>query len=502
VSSPRGRPAGVAALAKKRLQRQRAMATPLWWRTYSTGVANAQRQRAAIISEYEAHACSSAVLAMTRSAARAARVDVERARQHAAHAVQHVGAGVAMTQTKSLHVLISAALLVACSQVACSQGRTAGERRTNDRQLRAQCYSLITFGARTGVVVDLDDTGRVLVDEGDPGGAFVWRSGKMTEMAPLGTASGVDVTDMNNRGEVVGASGSSAVLWRDGVPLGISTSGVRASANAINDLGHVVGGRQDNDGLWHAFMFRDGATTELAAPGRSVVAKGINATDDVVAYEITEPEAELVRGLLFRKGALVELGDGFIPGSLQINARGQVLGTMRGSDGHLHAMLWTDGALRDLAPGRGRDVWAARLNDRGEVVGGTHEVLTEFPFGTVLPFKWSGGVFTALPVTALAGAPFDLDERGNVVGHLYWRTGSRAALWNDGGASMLPDLSGPGALHPHAVANRINESGVIAGSDWNSDGVRQPFVLLPDQCPGQSPPDAGPTEPPPEEPTE
>lgn len=396
-----------------------------------------------------------------------------------------------MAESKLL--LAGVALLV----VACGSEHVSRQSRI-DRESRGACYSFVSLGNRPGVVVDLDDSGRVLVRSPGPDAAyaFVWHAGALTELPPVGAAMSVDVTDLNNAGDVVGSSGDSAVEWQAGVAHAIPTPGRRSVAHAINDAGHAVGGYEDDDGRWHAFIHRDGATSELPTPGRSVVAVGINESDDVLAYETTSDTT--VRALLLRKGTVVEVGEGFDKSSLQINARGQILGNARLGDGHVHAMLWTEGVLRDLAPDRGRDVWAARLNDRGDVVGHTDETLPTFPFSTVLPFRWSAGVFTVLDSQGfLAGEALDLDERGNAVGHLFWRTGSRAALWSDGVATVLPDASGPSALHPHAVADRINESGVIAGSDAVTDDVRHPFVLIPERCP---PNDAGPPEP--DEPTE
>lgn len=52
-----------------------------------------------------------------------------------------------------------------------------------------------------------------------------------------------------------------------------------------------------------------------------------------------------------------------------------------------------------------------------------------------------------------------------------------------------------GAADLAQVADRINESGVIVGSDVGSDGVRHPYVLIPDRCPPSSN-DGGPPEPP------
>ena len=102
---------------------------------------------------------------------------------------------------------------------------------------------------------------------------FVWTRGKLTHIGDL--PGGIDwsvANDINNRGQVVGASeaeaGREAVLWEDGnlMSLGdLPGANVDSYAYAINDWGVVVGQGRTDAGI-RPFIWRNGTMRELPIP--------------------------------------------------------------------------------------------------------------------------------------------------------------------------------------------------------------------------------------------
>jgi probable HAF family extracellular repeat protein len=70
---------------------------------------------------------------------------------------------------------------------------------------------------------------------------------------------------------------------------------------------------------------------------------------------------------LWYHGEIKDLGTlpgGSRSGAYNINAAGWIAGWSDDADGEAHAVVWRDGVIRDLGPGR-----AVGINNRGQVVG-------------------------------------------------------------------------------------------------------------------------------------
>ncbi|HXL06107.1 MAG TPA: hypothetical protein VN964_04215 [Gemmatimonadales bacterium] len=134
-----------------------------------------------------------------------------------------------------------------------------------------------TLGGATSIAHDLNENGAVVglaeTKTGEPR-AFVWTATDgMRDLGTLGAAS--MALGINNRTEVVGGSGH-AFLWTAGAGMiDVGTLGGRTScANAINDLGCIVGASQTGDSdarglpVTHAFLRTpDGRMLDLGTLG-------------------------------------------------------------------------------------------------------------------------------------------------------------------------------------------------------------------------------------------
>lgn len=169
---------------------------------------------------------------------------------------------------------------------------------------------------------------------------------------PAGDSSGA-ATALNNRGQVVGISGicdravgrftaAHAVLWERGRVIDIGNLGGVAwnTPMAINERGEVVGFSNvsaADGGAFHAHAFhwsRGGGLRDLGTlPGDThSQALGMNNLGDAVGVSC-DADFTLCRGVLWRNGAIIDLGtrlmpgyDGQIVGALDINDFGRITG--------------------------------------------------------------------------------------------------------------------------------------------------------------------------------
>jgi len=236
---------------------------------------------------------------------------------------------------------------------------------------------------------------------------FVWEGGVMRALPTLGGNNGF-ATGANNRGQVVGWAENTvhdptcvppqvlqfrAVLWRSGgdqiqelPPLPGDTSG---AATAINDRGQIVGisGTCDQAvGRFtaaHAVLWENGIPTDIGNLGGDTwnTAMAINERGDIVGFASQpgdDPDNPLLRAFLWtRRGCIRNLGT--LPGDVYseahgINERGQVVGTSCDVDGNCRAFLWQDGVMKDLnalvAPGYTAVLTTAQdVNDQGVITG-------------------------------------------------------------------------------------------------------------------------------------
>ncbi|MDR3436487.1 hypothetical protein, partial [Telmatospirillum sp.] len=282
--------------------------------------------------------------------------------------------------------------------------------------------------------------------------AFVWQNGAMTDLGLLpnsyldGYVS--DASAINGQGQVVGqATGSPSmvdhlVLWQNGTATVLGDPQHFGYANAINDLGQVVGvtgPAYTSLGMPRAFLWQNGVMADLGAlPG----ATGTN-------------------------------GWGFLSNAKGINNAGQVVGwSMTSSGTSEHAFLWQNGTMTDLGVlSRGSSSEALAINDEGQIVGDTS--FGSATGGTVTHATlWQKGSLIDLDGNSSSSGAIAIDGAGDIVG---W-AGTSAMLWHHGTMINLNLFLSAGSGWVLTKATGINDSGQIIGQGTHG-GVSSAFVL-------------------------
>jgi uncharacterized membrane protein len=255
------------------------------------------------------------------------------------------------------------------------------------------------------------------------------------------------VYDINNQGQVVGREFPyNAVMWDNGELITLWELG---EAQAINERGQVVGRRFLTD-HWGIVLWDNGemvTVTEAASYDEDVWAAGINNRGQVVGWTYDRRSRQST-AWLWEKGELITLWE--LGQARAINDRGQVVGTKSGA-GHV---LWDKGEITPLGFAAG--IGPTAINNRGQVVG---------LYGHGSTYLWDNGEVITLPFT-----PFDINDRGQVVGQLHGSESYQAVLWDKGELTVL--WEGPASP---SQAGDINNRGQVAGT--TSEGSTWKVVL-------------------------
>jgi probable HAF family extracellular repeat protein len=235
---------------------------------------------------------------------------------------------------------------------------------------------------------------------------FAWKNGVMKALPTLGGHNGF-ATGANDRGQIVGWAENTvhdptcvppqvlqfhAVIWgpEEGRvrPLPPLPGDSSSAGTAINDRGQVVGisGTCDQAvGRFtarHAVLWEDGTVNDIGAIGGETwnTPMAINQQGDVVGFASlpgSDPDDPVLHAIFWsRDGGIRDLGT--LPGDATseahgINGRRQVVGLSCGAS-DCRAFLWEDGVMTDLntlvAPGYSGHLYMAQdVNDIGEITG-------------------------------------------------------------------------------------------------------------------------------------
>jgi probable HAF family extracellular repeat protein len=246
-----------------------------------------------------------------------------------------------------------------------------------------------TLGGNNGDVADIDGSGQLVLGFAettfhDPTciapqvlgfEAFLWnrRTNNIQVLPPLAGDSITAAFDMNNNGEVAGASGicttglapSSAihaVIWRNGIPIDLGNLGGNISniAFGLNNHEQVVGiSALSDDTTVHAFLWQDGQIMDLGAlPGDTFSFVGNINDQGQVPIQSCDVNFNC-RAAIWENGVMTDMNTLIPPNTPLylvlagwVNSRGQIVGGAVDQNGNLVPFLATpvgDGMANELS---------------------------------------------------------------------------------------------------------------------------------------------------------
>ena len=278
---------------------------------------------------------------------------------------------------------------------------------------------------------------------------------------------------INDRGQVVGESGSRAFIWDEKSGIrDLGTDSTRLSrAFHINNLGQVVGGCYSYNSQFQSLSSQDAYVRQpdgeinylRTLPGETNLTWSVSINDSGMAVGTTYAApyappyyADIIGVRWNTLEDTIEassLGRGFIP--VDVNDNGQVVGHYKDSGGNWHVLLWEqESGCADT----GLSVPAHAINNRGQIIGGEGGW-----------YVWDSATRKILYTGD--GYGNDISDDGHVVGYFGGSDSTdHAFVWDPVGG--LVDLGAD------ARAYGINEHGSIVGQA-NVAGEWHAFMWTP-----------------------
>ncbi len=321
-------------------------------------------------------------------------------------------------------------------------------------------------------------------------------------------AAGYSITDLgsgtipygiNNSGQVAGvaafgAGTAHAFLYSNGAMTDLGTLGgtTYSTASAINDNGQVAGFAYAATDNVRSFLYSNGAMTDLGTLGGTrTLAYGINNNGQVVGFSDAAQGAPngTLHAFLFSNGAMTDLTNlsftapdkPVLAEATGINNSGQVAGVGYANYGTtIHALLYSNGSLIDLGTLGGAFSYAYGINNSGQVVGYADTV--GFLDAYAHAFLYSNG--SMIDLGTLGGTysvAYGINNKGQVVGISATTVNgpSTAFLYSNGTMTDLNSLLPVGSDWHLDVAYGINDAGQITGFGYNSLNGDTGFLLTP-----------------------
>jgi probable HAF family extracellular repeat protein len=267
--------------------------------------------------------------------------------------------------------------------------------------------------------------------------------------------------------------------------------GVESVACGLNDRAEITGSSSVVAGAVHAFLWREGAMTDLGTLPNDLSSggRGINNAGQVAgASSISTMNSMPFDAVLWDDDEIIPLGTlGGAHGFAQaINQRGQVTGGARTPSNDLHAFLWEEeGGMTDLGtlPGDTFSIGTG-INNHGQVVGLSSPLGPADHFGECPPVGAASGPQRAVlwgsdgTITDLGtlggsvGIAKSINTRGVVVGSSTTTKGEQHAfLWRDGTMTDLGTLGGT-----LSAAHEINRRDRVVGVASTGTGEFHAFL--------------------------
>jgi len=282
-----------------------------------------------------------------------------------------------------------------------------------------------------------------------------------------------------------GQESNAASMQATDIGLPDNVSDVRAMA--MNANGEVLISAMIDDQP-ATFLYRDGAYQRIGGEDAHVRGVALNESGTAVGYSVSDEQTSAV--LIGEDNLVTMPGDFMQSRALAINVEGQIAGdaVIADGDGFARPVYWTESSIKVLPSIGGRGAGAVLDSNTIAQMVGWSDADDDGVAGHAT--LWADGEATDLG--ALGGNLSEargINEAGLIVGasltspeqNTFEEPGTAAFSWLDG---QMTDL-GLGQEHSWAVANDVNDVGMIVGAagltEPGPDGTERVAVLWSDR---------------------